>query len=419
MNYKEIGSSGLNRWGNYIYEEFLTQLRWPNASKVYKEMADNDPTVGGILYMMQNLVRNVQWNVVPGGETDGDIKAANFLENCMNNMSVSWVDTINDILSFFTYGWSFHEIVYEKKDGHIVWKKFAPRSQHTLYGWEINDEGEITAMLQQAPPNYKIARIPMEKGLLFRCGVRNNNPEGKSLLRNAYRPWYFKKRIEEIEGIGVERDLAGLPLLQPPEGIDLWDETNPEAVKMRNYATNLVKNVRRDSSEGLVVPFGWEFKLLSTGGSRQFDTNAIISRYDNRIAITMLADLVMLGTDRNGSFALADIKKSLLANSVQSLVKDMANVINENAVKTLFRYNNFPGMTNIPKIVPSDVEAPSLKEIGDYVRATGISALNDPAVMDYLREIANIPTSSQSSETTQNAQGKTGTADYNSVYYGG
>ena len=174
-------------------------------------------------------------------------------------MSVSWVDTVNDILSFFMYGWSFHEIVYEKKDGHIVWKKFAPRSQHTLYGWEINDEGEITAMLQQAPPNYKIARIPMSKGLLFRCGVRNNNPEGKSLLRNAYRPWYFKKRIEEIEGIGVERDLAGLPLLQPPEGIDLWDETNPEAVKMRNYATNLVKNVRRDSSEGLVVPFGWEF----------------------------------------------------------------------------------------------------------------------------------------------------------------
>ena len=147
MNYKEIGTSGLNRWGNHVYEEFLPQLRWPNASKIYKEMADNDPTVGGILYMMQNLVRNVQWNVVPGGETNGDIEAANFLENCMNNMSVSWVDTVNDILSFFMYGWSFHEIVYEKKDGHIVWKKFAPRSQHTLYGWEINDEGEITAML--------------------------------------------------------------------------------------------------------------------------------------------------------------------------------------------------------------------------------------------------------------------------------
>ena len=56
MKYKELGTTGLNRWGNYVYEEFLPQLRWPQASKVYKEMADNDATIGGILYMMENLI---------------------------------------------------------------------------------------------------------------------------------------------------------------------------------------------------------------------------------------------------------------------------------------------------------------------------------------------------------------------------
>jgi hypothetical protein len=150
----------------------------------------------------------------------------------------------------------------------------------------------------------------------------------------------------------------------------------------------------------------------------------------------MLADIVMLGTDRNGSFALADIKKSILSNSVQSLVKDIANVINENAVKNLFKYNNFPGITDILKIVPAEVEAPSLKEIGDFVRATGISALNDPVVAKYLKEIAGIPThgASDNVQDTENqneesevevetdgtpAKGKVGTADYNAVYYGG
>lgn len=203
VRYNEIGSTGLNRWGNYIYDEFLPQLRYPGASKIYKEMADNDPTIGGILYMMENLVRNVTWNVEPGGNTAGDTKAAEFLQDCMDNMSTSWVDTINDILSVFTYGWSYHEIVYQKVDGKIMWKKFAPRSQQTLYGWDIDDDGNIVAMLQQAPPLYNIVKIPAEKSLLFRTGVRNNNPEGKSLLRNAYRPWYFKKRIEEIEGKGI------------------------------------------------------------------------------------------------------------------------------------------------------------------------------------------------------------------------
>ena len=37
---------------------------------------------------------------------------------------------------------------------------------------------------------------------------------------------------------------------------------------------------------------GWEFKLLSSVSGRQFDLNAIINRYDYRIAILILSDLV-------------------------------------------------------------------------------------------------------------------------------
>lgn len=42
----------------------------------------------------------------------------------------------------------------------------------------------------------------------------------------------------------------------------------------------MVRGVRRDEREGLVLPGGFKMELLSTGGSRQFDTNAIIDRYD-------------------------------------------------------------------------------------------------------------------------------------------
>ena len=100
------------------------------------------------------------------------------------------------------------------------------------------------------------------------------------------------------------------------------------------------------------------------------------------------------------------------------MVKDIASVINENAVKKLFRYNNFPGMTKIPTIVPSEVESPSLKEIGDYIRATGLNALNDPEVMNYLKDIAGIPNTGTEGNVSQ-GKGQVGQADYNSVYYGG
>ena len=43
------------------------------------------------------------------------------------------------------------------------------------------------------------------------ASARGDNPEGRSILRNAYFSWYFEKKIAEIEGIGIARDLAGLP----------------------------------------------------------------------------------------------------------------------------------------------------------------------------------------------------------------
>lgn len=64
---------------------------------------------------------------------------------------------------------------------------------------------------------HEMDRIPMSKAMLFRTESVKDNPEGRSILRNAYRSWYFKRRIQEIEAIGIERDLAGLPVIHAPE----------------------------------------------------------------------------------------------------------------------------------------------------------------------------------------------------------
>jgi hypothetical protein len=37
--------------------------------------------------------------------------------------------------------------------------------------------------------------------LLFRPHSPKNNPEGRSVIRNAYRAYYFIKRLEELEAI--------------------------------------------------------------------------------------------------------------------------------------------------------------------------------------------------------------------------
>ncbi len=80
-------------------------------------------------------------------------------------------------------------------------------------------------MTQMPPPDFGTFTIPMEKALLFsdKKVVRTIQKEGV-FLEMLIAHGIFKRRIQEIEGIGIERDLAGLPVLYGPEGVDLWDK---------------------------------------------------------------------------------------------------------------------------------------------------------------------------------------------------
>ena len=393
--FQERGVSGLYWTDGYVYEEFLPQLRVHEYLRVYKEMSYNDPVIGAILYTTEQLVRKVRWKVKPASDRPADVQAAQFVEDCIGNLDFTWEDIMTEILSMFVYGWSWQEILYTiNKQGQIVWKNLSPRAQSTWWEWHFDFNGDILGMWQLAPPYYDYVYLPKYKSLHFRTKSVRNNPEGRSLLRNAYRPWYFKKRIEEIEGIGIERDLAGLPVLIPPEEVDIWNTDDQDASRARTQAEAIVRNTRRDKNEGIVLPHGWEFKLLSTGSSRQFDTNAIINRYDQRIAITLLSDIVMLGADKVGSFALANVKKSLLSSSLESQLRSIASVLNKEAVRRLINMNYFPGITGYPILVPSEVETPDLKELGLYLNAlsrTGIPLFPDDDLENYLRQVASMP----------------------------
>ena len=245
------------------------------------------------------------------------------------------------------------------------------------------------------PPNFGLYTIPIEKALLFRTKSRKNNPEGRSVLRNAYRSWYFKRRIQEIEGIGIERDLAGFPVLTAPEGMNIWDTDDPDMVAIRAGMEAIVKNVRRDSTEGLALPNGWQFQLLSTGGRRQFDTNAIIERYDTRMAMTVLADFIFLGHQSVGSFALSSDKTELFSMAIGAYLDIICEVFNNQAIPRLINLNgdHFNGITDYPRMEHGDIEDEDIEKLANYIKEmTGVGILTpDSQLEDYVREAAHLP----------------------------
>lgn len=406
---KEIGRIGQRRYGGIIYEEFLHELRGKKGIEVYREMSENDDVVGAILFSIEMLVRQCAWNVDPGGDSAKDKEAAQFVRSCMEDMQETWTDTISEILSFLTFGWSFHEIVYKRRmgntrdsrtkskysDGLIGWKKLPIRAQETLYQWEYDKEDNLLGMTQMPPPDYGIFTIPIEKALLFRTKSRKNNPEGRSILRNAYRSWYFKRRIQEIEGIGIERDLAGLPVLYGPEDLNLWDKTMPENIEILNNLESMVRNIRRDEMEGVVLPANYKLELLSSGGTRQFDTNAIVTRYDTRIAMTVLADFIFLGHDKTGSWALSSDKTELFAAAIGAYLDIICETFNSQGIPALLDINGkyFEGITEYPKMTHGDIEDADITKVASFIKdMTGIGVLvPDDSLEDYIRQVGHLP----------------------------
>ena len=401
----EIGRIGQKRYGGTFYEEFLRELRGKKGIETYREMAENDDTIGAILFAVEMLIRQASWNVEPGGDTPKDKEAAEFVEQCMHDMQDTWTDTISEILSFLTYGWSFHEIVYKRRmgktrdqktrskynDGLIGWRKLPIRAQETLYQWEYN----LIAMTQLPPPNYGLITIPMDKAMLFRTKSRKGNPEGRSILRNAYRSWYFKRRIQEYEGIGIERDLAGLPVFTAREDIAIWDEDDPDMVKLRTGMEAMVQKIRVDELAGIVKPHGFEFELLNSGGSKQFDTNAIIQRYDTGMAMTVLADFIFLGHQQVGSFALSSDKTELFSMAIGAYLDIICETFNSQGIPQLIDVNgsHFDGITDYPKLAHGDIENADIQKLAAYIKdMTGVGILvPDDGLEDYVREAAGLP----------------------------
>lgn len=406
---KEIGRVGQRRYGGIFYEEFLSELRGRKGAEIFTEMSNNDETIGAILFAIEMLVRQASWNVEPGGSTAKDREAAEFVKSCMDDMQQTWIDTISEILSFLTYGWSFHEIVYKRRmgrtkdnrtsskydDGLIGWMKLPIRSQETLYQWEYDDQDNLIGMTQMPPPDFGLITIPMNKAMLFRTRSRKDNPEGRSILRTAYRSWYFKRRIQEIEGIGIERDLAGLPVITTPEGMDIWDKDDEDMNAIRAGLEAMVKNIRRDSTEGLVLPFGYTFELTSTGGSRQFDTNSIIARYDTKISQTVLADFIQLGHESVGSFALSSDKTNLFSMAICAFLDIICQTFNSQGIPALIDINSdhFAGATDYPRLTHGDIEDVDLATVATFIKdMTSIGVIiPDESLEDYVRQLGKLP----------------------------
>ncbi|MCC8945987.1 hypothetical protein H8A97_12980 [Bradyrhizobium sp. Arg62] len=416
----EIGVSGLKVFSGYLDEEFLPELRGQQAIKIYRQMSETDPVVNAVLTAVTLILRAVDWRVEPANSSAEAEKEAEFAQSLLTDMSHTWGDTVAEIMSMLSFGWSYHEMVLKRRvgpdqndastrskytDGRIGIRKLPVRSQDSLLRWEMQQDGGIDGLWQMPPQGGQTLFVPINRALLFRTTSKKNSPEGVSILRAAYRPWYIKKSIEDYEAIGVERELAGLPVVSIPAKY-LAANASPEDQKIRQAYEKIARDVKFNQQGGLVIPSDCfpqadgnpsanrlvKVELLTTGGRRAIETDPIIARYNRNIAMSALADFITLG-DQKGSYALSKNKSELFLRACETYLNQIADVMNRFMLPRIFSYNGI-SWDLIPEMKPGRVAPVDLNELGTYIQmlaGAGAPLFPNEELSKYLADAAGLP----------------------------
>ncbi len=396
---RALGVSGLSTRNGTIEEEWLRELQGERGAKVIRQMLA-DPLIGGIFLAIELLIRQVTWQVTDASDDPDDVAAGDLVRAAFEALRPGWTATLPELLSFLPYGWAFLEILYAPlPDGRTGWESWSVRAQDTRARWQWDANGRPVALVQRDPDTGREIPIPLEKAIHIQTTSRKGNPEGVSLLRSVYRPWYYKGRIETIEGIGIERDLAGLPVMYVPNEI-LSSDASDEDKALASAYQKIIVNIRRDEQEGVLLPGSrdalgnreYELLLLTAGGERQFDTSKIIDRYESRIAMALLADFFLLGHQQTGSFALSSDKTELFSVALGAWLDTIARAVSEQAFARLVALNGLAGQP--PTLEHGDVETADLDVLGKYLTAltsAGATLFPNDVLLQHLLSQAGIP----------------------------
>lgn len=407
----EIGALGLRVYSGVTQDELKRELNWPNSVNTFREMSYHS-AINAPLTLFENIISKATWVYKPPeNPTEEEKNQARIINQMMSDMEQPWSEFIRDVLSSNVFGFSIHEKVYRKRfkangslydDGVIGWKKLPIRVQESISKFIFSEDGNDVIGVQQNlsaindiynrfSRKSNLINIPRSKFLLFRTGKHRGDPFGKSPLRDAYLAWRFLTQLEELEALGVAKDLNGIPVLSLPPQV-LSAEGDQE---QRLYFENAIRNLQVGEQMGIILPSLYDeqgkplykIELLSTDGKKNFDLNKIKEYYRGLIFISLFADILLQGVTTTGSFALGSIKNSLSGAYAERLISNIAEVIQNDLIRQTYEINSWStermGKLDFDGLDNTDVE--SLSKYLQRVASVGLLE-KDRAVLNAVRQ---------------------------------
>lgn len=406
---------GFGREGDRFMAESLEpnpDLRGLEAVRVWDEMSRTDDQVGSALRALRTPVTSAGWALT--NTEDVDPAVVEFVRRNIGlpkageararreHQGIVFSEHLAQAFKAAIYGHAVFEQVYayNPEDGRLHLRKLAPRDQTTIEEIEVGEDGGLKAVRQAAPALASARggipqprRIPVESLVFYCVGRDGADWYGTSVLRQAYRPWFFKDRLERIGVQIVERNGMGVPVATVGPGVD------------HGMVDEALANFRAGASAFAKFPEGVNFQLVGVSGST-VDPLPQIKHYSQQISKALAQGFQDLGHD-SGARSLGEVFIDVALRASQEIADLIADTFTEHVIRDLVELNWGEG-TAYPVLSPGDLVAGGRTDAGVLVDLAGAGLLTPDATLEkHLRAQQGLPELDPT--TTRTTQGETTT----------
>lgn len=332
-----IGESGTMRYGGFFHEDYEPAWadNWQRV-EIVETMRRGDARVAQLLKAVKAPMLAAEFDVECGSDDPRDQEILEFVrKNLFEMKGRTFKKFFREALTCLDFGYSVFEQLYEQRDGKIWLKDLAPRIQHSILKFKLdNGQRGVVQVLRTDEAKNTYPQIPINKCLIFTNDMEGDDITGISLLRYCFKHWYMKNNFYQIAAIGIERFSIGVPMITLPEGAGEKDYTR---------ANDIVKNLRVNEASGIVLPNEkWKIDILvpkgkASGGSELKDS---IEHHDLMILQAGLCAFLNLGTTDTGSFALSQDARGFFLTYVQDRMSGYVEELNKQVIERLLELNN-------------------------------------------------------------------------------
>jgi hypothetical protein len=327
---RELGSSSPSPWTDWLRREHVSDLYGEKGLSTYLKMKRSDGTVRSTLRLFKTPIVGARWYVEPGGDDDRAVSVAKrFQKMLYDDMSHGWNEVLNDVLLQADYGHMVFEKVFtEYDDGFFGWKKLAPRHPMEIQEWVWDAHGGPAGVRMKSETNARGTWIDINKLLIFTFEPECGDLRGMSLLRSAYKHFYYKDTLYKIDAIQKERHGIGVPIIKLPPGFTDADKTAAE---------DIGRNLRTNERAHVTLPSNWDIIFAKLEGQ---PVNAMqsIEHHNGEIVKNILAPFLS-GRSGQSSATMDDKENSLFMKSTKYVANSISEVVNMHGFRQLIRMN--------------------------------------------------------------------------------